>query len=91
MLLFPRARAVGQAVSRRLPTTVARVRYRFKSYGICGGQNGTRAGFLRVFRFSLPILIPPTAPHSSIIRGWYKGPNTGRRTKWTLSYPTPRN
>jgi hypothetical protein len=29
--------------------------------------------------FPLPILIPPTAPHSS----WYSGRNSGRRTKWT--------
>jgi hypothetical protein len=34
-------------------------------------KNCTGAGFLQVLRFSLPILIPPTAPHSSsIIRGW---------------------
>jgi hypothetical protein len=33
-------------------------------YGICGGQSVTGAGFLRIFRFPLP-LIPPTAPHSS--------------------------
>jgi hypothetical protein len=32
-------------------------------FGICGGQNGTEAGFLRVLLFTLP-LIPPTAPHS---------------------------
>jgi hypothetical protein len=27
------------------------------------------AGFLRVLRFSLAILIPPTAPHSSSVAG----------------------
>jgi hypothetical protein len=60
---------------------------------ICGGQSGTGVGFLRVLRFPLPILIPPTAPHSlsSIIRGWYSRPISGRRTKWTQSHPTPRN
>jgi hypothetical protein len=52
---------------------------------------GTEAGFLRVLRFPLPILIPPTAPYSSIIRGWSNRPNSGRRTKWTQSNPTPRN
>jgi hypothetical protein len=35
------------------------------------------------------IIIPPTAPHSSssIIRGSYSRPNSGRRTKCTLSLP----
>jgi hypothetical protein len=36
---------------------------------ICGGQSGSEAGFLRVFRFPLPILIPPTASHSSSSSG----------------------
>jgi hypothetical protein len=84
--------AVVELVSRRFPTTAARVRARVRSCGISDGQSGTGAGFLRVLRFPLPILIPPTATHSSsIIRGWYKWPISGRRTKWTQSYPTPRN
>jgi hypothetical protein len=39
--------------------------------------------------FPLPILILPTAPHSSssIIRGWYHRPVSGRRTKWIQSHP----
>jgi hypothetical protein len=63
-------------VSRRLPTAAARVRAQVRSCGISGGQNGSGAGFIRVLRFPLPILISPTAPHSSssIIRGWYNKP-----------------
>jgi hypothetical protein len=83
-------RAIVQAVSRRLPTSVARVRAQFSSCEICCGQSGIEAGFLRVPRFPLPNLIPPTAPHS-IIRGWYNRLVIGRRTKWTQSHPTPRS
>jgi hypothetical protein len=32
--------------------------------GICGGQSGAWAGFLRILRFPLPIFIPPTSPSS---------------------------
>jgi hypothetical protein len=48
-------------------------------------------GFLRVVRLALPILIPPTSPQSpsSIIRGWYNKPNSGRRTKWSQPHPLP--
>jgi hypothetical protein len=85
-------RAIAQAVSRRLPTAAARVRAQVRSCGICGGQRGTGIGFLRVLRFPLPVLIPPTAPHSSFItRGWYNRPNSGRRTKWTQPDTTTRN
>jgi hypothetical protein len=85
--------AITQAVSRRLPTTAAMVRGHGRSCGIRGGQSGARAGFLRVLRFPLPILIPPTAPHSSssIIRGWYNRPISGRLTKWTQSHSTPKH
>jgi hypothetical protein len=76
-----RGRAIVQAVSRRLPTAAARDRSQVRICGNCGGQSGTGAGFLRVLRFPLPILIPPTTPHSSsIIRGWNNRPNIGRRT-----------
>jgi hypothetical protein len=85
----------GQAheVSSRLLTAAARVRVQVKSCGICGGQSGTWKGFLLVLRFPLPIIPPPTAPHSSssIIWGWYNRPISGQRTKWTQSHPTQRN
>jgi hypothetical protein len=92
VLLLNLSRAIAQAVSLRLPTTAARVRAQVRSCGVCGGQSGIGTGFLRVLRFPLPIPIPPTAPHSSssIIRGWYNRPISGRRTKWTQSHPTPR-
>jgi hypothetical protein len=48
-------RAVVQAVSRWLPTAAARVRVRATCV-VCGGQSGTRAGFLRVLRLLLPII-----------------------------------
>jgi hypothetical protein len=46
------------------------------SCGICGGQSGAEAGFLRVLQFPLPIFIPPVAPQSlsSIIWRWYNRP-----------------
>jgi hypothetical protein len=54
----------AQAGSRRLPTEAARVPALVSSCGICGGQSGTRAGFLQVILFPLQI-IPPIAPYSS--------------------------
>jgi hypothetical protein len=59
--------AVAEAVSRRLPIGVAQVQTQVMSCGTCGGRNGIRVRFLRVFLFPLPIVIPPTAPHSSTI------------------------
>jgi hypothetical protein len=56
-------RAVAKAVSRRLPTAAARVRVR-RACGVCGGQSGGGAGFLRVLRFPLPTIIPPVSPSS---------------------------
>jgi hypothetical protein len=56
------SRAVAQAVSRWLPTAATRVRIR-AACGVCGGQSGTGADFLRVLRFPLPI-IQPISPSS---------------------------
>jgi hypothetical protein len=81
--------AVAQAVSRRLPTATPRVRAQIKTCWICSRQSCTMAGSLPILRLPLPILIPPTAPHSpSIIRAWYNRPNSSRRTEWTQSHPT---
>jgi hypothetical protein len=78
--------AIAQAVIRRFPTAAPRVRTQIRLCGICGGQSCTMAGFLRVLRFLLTTLIQSTAPHSSsIIRGWYSKPISGRRKKWTVS------
>jgi hypothetical protein len=51
--------------------------------GICGGQSGAGAGFLRVLRFPLPIFIPPIYPQSPspTIRGWYNRPVVAAVTK----------
>jgi hypothetical protein len=57
MIVSEVGRAIGQAVSRWLTTAVARVQSRVRSSEICGGQSGAGAGFLRVLRFPLPILI----------------------------------
>jgi hypothetical protein len=57
------SRAVTEAVSRWLLTAAARVQFRVWSSGICGGQSGVGAGFLRVLRFPLPF-IPPYSPSS---------------------------
>jgi hypothetical protein len=56
-------RAIAQVVSRRLPNAAAWVRSQVKTCGICGGQTGTGACFLRVIRFPLPILSPLTVPY----------------------------
>jgi hypothetical protein len=59
-------RAVAQAVSSWLPTAAARVHARVWLSGICGEQSGAGAGagFLRVLRFPIPILIPQNYPSS---------------------------
>jgi hypothetical protein len=59
-----------------LGVAAARVQSRVWSSGICGGQSGVGAGFLRVLRFPLSIFILPIAPQSPspIIWGWYNRP-----------------
>jgi hypothetical protein len=55
-------RAVAQAVSRWLTTAAVRVRL-WAACGVCGGQSGTGASFLRVLRYPLSI-IPRISPSS---------------------------
>jgi hypothetical protein len=61
--------AIAQEISRLFPTAAALVRTLVRLYGICGGQSGIEAGVLRVRRFSLSVIIPLTAPHSSLSAG----------------------
>jgi hypothetical protein len=70
-------RAIAQAVSRWLTHRAGpRFKYGSSHVGICGGQSGAGAGFLRVLRFPLPIFIPSISPQSPspIICGWYNSP-----------------
>jgi hypothetical protein len=57
-------------------------------YGVFGGQSGTRADFLRVFRSSLRIIIPLISP-SLITRSWHNRPIGGRSAEWTQLDSTP--
>jgi hypothetical protein len=52
-----KGRAVAKVVTSWLPNLVARVRAQVRLCMICGGQSGCGAGFLRVLRFPLTILI----------------------------------
>jgi hypothetical protein len=57
--------AIVEAVSRWLPTAAARVHTRVWSSGLCGGQIGVGARFLRIRMFPLPKpFIPPTSSSS---------------------------
>jgi hypothetical protein len=63
MFKYDLGRAIAEAVSRWLPAAAARVQSRVWSIGICGGQSGAGAGFLRVLPFPLSF-IPPNSPSS---------------------------
>jgi hypothetical protein len=66
----------GTAYCRQLVTGFPSRRHGFQSQagscGICGGQSGDAASFLRVLRFPLPILVAPTAPHLLITQRYSK-------------------
>jgi hypothetical protein len=64
-----------QALSNCVLTKEDRVHFD-GSYEICGGQSGTRVGFLRALSFP-SIHHYMIAPYSSIISGWDNGPNWG--------------
>jgi hypothetical protein len=66
---------IAKAASRRLPTATVRVRCQFRPCEICVGHSGIEAGFLRVLRFPLPILIAPAVPCSATTRSWGSRPN----------------
>jgi hypothetical protein len=55
--------AMAHGVSFRLPTSVAQAQSQIRSCENLGGQSGTGTGFLRVCRFPLHFLIPPTLPY----------------------------
>jgi hypothetical protein len=76
----------AQAVSRRLPTAATLDRFQVRPCGICGGQIGSGADFLRILWFPLSVLIPRTVPYSSVIL--YSRPTSGRRSKCGLLHLT---
>jgi hypothetical protein len=66
--------------TRRLPTSAAHFRFRFKSCVIWGGQSAMRHGFAKLFESPCNTFIPLIAPKSSpsVIQGWYNRPINGR-------------
>jgi hypothetical protein len=62
------------------PATVIGSETRTGPSGICGGQSGVRAGFIRVLRFPLPF-IPPISPSS-------QSPRAGTIGQWVADVPS---
>jgi hypothetical protein len=82
--IFSQGRAIAQAVSRRLSLLRPGFEPRSGRVGLLVDEVALGQVFFEYFGFLMPILIPPTAPHSSsIVRGWYNRPVSDRRTKWT--------
>jgi hypothetical protein len=82
-LPYTLGRAIAQAVSRRLSTARPEFQPRSGYVGFVVGKVALGQVFSRVFRFLLPIFVPPTASHSSsssITQGWYNKPFSGRPT-----------
>jgi hypothetical protein len=61
-----RGRVIAHVIRSLVPTAAAWVRFHRRSCGICGRKSGNGVGFLRVPQSLLPILIPPSVPHSLI-------------------------
>jgi hypothetical protein len=70
-----RLKGLGQLKNPMTSLGIEPTTFRLVAYCL-NGQSGAGAGFLRVFRFPLPIFIPPiaTQSHSSIIWGLYNRP-----------------
>jgi hypothetical protein len=65
-MYFPIIYSVRKALGLWIPKLWSRSDAR-SGRGVCGGQNGTGAGFLKVLQFPLPTIIPPTVLYSLII------------------------